>query len=139
MAKNDKQPTPKKLGELVEEFNTIDVMNKDFNANKKLHQYVDVEGLGRGGLAAISAMAELKESLEAAEGDRNQIATAIAEYNQAIGTRVIPDAIMARNGKKHVEYLENVLEMPEKAMYEFTIGIGNMYYQTMTGARRRRR
>ncbi len=122
----DDKPKPLTLGELVKEWVELDVSKADPKALRD--KYLN-EGLGMAALSAASAIGEYKTAVAA--GDPDSIAQARQAYFEAIGTRVVGSAIVAKNGKKHIDYLDNVLEAPIDAQEGLTLGIGNLYFRTV--------
>ncbi len=136
MANNnkDEKPKPLTLGEMVKEWAEIDISKADPKALRD--KYLN-EGLGMAALSAASAIGEYKTAV--ATGDPEAIAHARQAYVEAIGTRVVGSAIVAKNGKKHFDYLDNVLEAPIDAQEALTVNIGHIYFTTVLQQYRRRR
>ncbi|MFH1332586.1 MAG: hypothetical protein ABIH63_04875 [archaeon] len=135
MANNDKEkPKAMKLSEIVKQLADIDAKTAD---PKTIRDEYLKEGLGMGALSAGSAVGTYKSALEAAETEQER-AAALVEYQKTVGQRVIPSAIMAKNSAKHIDYLDNVLELDVADNELMTVSIGQEYFNILSGRRKRR-
>lgn len=134
MPENKEKPKPMKLSEIVKELAELDVTKADAKAMRD--KYLK-EGMGMAALSAASGVATYKVAFAAAKTAQEQ-ADALAEYQRTIGTRAIPGAIMAKNGIKHVDYLDTVLESDIEDQEGLTVGIGQLYFNTVSGKTKRR-
>ncbi len=131
----DEKPKAMKLSEIVKELAELDVKEADPKAMRD--KYLK-EGMGMAALSAASGAATYKTAFEAAK-TQQEFAQALAEYQRTIGLRAVPGAIMAKNGAKHIDYLDNVLEAEIEDQEGLTVGIGELYFNTVSGKTRRRR
>jgi len=134
MANEKEKPKAMKLSEIVKELADIDATKAD---PKTIRDKYLKEGLGMGALSAGSAVGTYKSALEAAETEQER-AAALVEYQKVVGQRVVPNAIMAKNGAKHIDYLDNVLELEVADNEAVTVGIGSLYFDVVSGRRKKR-